>query len=120
MLHKSGDVRLPENYRHITVIPVLYKLFAKLLYARLQPVLDQHQSVDQAGFRNRYSTDDHLYTFGLLVEKSYEHQVSTWVAALDFRKAFDSVEHFGLWEALSAQGVPLEYISLLQDLYSWP
>ena len=118
VLFKSGDARRPENYRPITVIPLLYKLFAKLLYARLQPILDRHQCADQAGFRNEFSTEDHLYTFSLLSEKAYEHQVNLWVAAVDFAKAFDSIEHSGLWQALSAQGVPKPYINLLQNLYS--
>ena len=40
-----------------------------------------------------------------------------WVAALDFKKAFDTVEHESIWAALKAQGVQRGYISLLQQLY---
>ena len=36
---------------------------------------------------------------------------------VDFQKAFDSINHKGLWEALSAQGVPQTYIHFLQKLY---
>jgi len=118
VLFKSGDAQRPENYRPITVIPLLYKLFAKLLYSRLQPILDQQQCADQAGFRNKFSTEDHLHTLSLLGEKAYEYQVNLWVATIDFKKAFDCIEHSGLWQALSSQGVPQPYISLLQDLYA--
>jgi len=118
VLHKSGDVGLPQNYRPITVIPLLYKLFAKLIYSRLQPVLESAQSIDQAGFRHSYSTVDHLHTFSQISEKAYEYQVGVWVAALDFKKAFDTIEHAGLWEALAAQNVSSAYIALLKSLYS--
>ena len=69
VLFKSGDAQRPENYRPITVIPLLYKLFAKLLYSRLQPILDQQQCADQAGFRNKFSTEDHLHTLSLQERK---------------------------------------------------
>ena len=50
VIHKSGDPQLPSNYRPIAIIPLLYKLFARLLYNRLAPLLDAHQTPDQAGF----------------------------------------------------------------------
>ena len=40
--------------------------------------------------------------------------VALWVAALDFKKAFDSVEHDALWKALEEQEVPETYINLLK------
>jgi len=41
-----------------------------------------------------------------------------WIAAVDYVKAFDSVEHRSLWDALSEQGVPPGYVELLKKLYS--
>ena len=40
-----------------------------------------------------------------------------WVAAIDFRKAFDTVRHVGLWDALLEQRVPEIYVNVLQRLY---
>eukprot|EP00973_Karenia_brevis_P090856 12404623-Karenia_brevis.AAC.1 len=59
VLHKSGDTRLPQNYRPIAIVPLLYKLFSKLLYNRLEPTLDKQQCADQAGFRKKFGTEDH-------------------------------------------------------------
>ena len=75
LLYKKGDPTLPENYRPITIIPLLYKLFAKMLYARLHSVLDEHQCPDQAGFRPNMSTTDHLFAFSMLAEKKHEYQI---------------------------------------------
>lgn len=72
VIHKSGPTNLPQNYRPITVIPLLYKLFAKLLYSRLAPILERSQTSDQAGFRSGVSTVDHLFTFVSIGEKSSE------------------------------------------------
>ena len=118
VIFKSGDAQLPNNYRPIAIIPLLYKLFARLLYNRLEPHLDAHQSHDQAGFRHNYSTDDHLFTTTILHERSQEWQLPLWVSAIDFKKAFDTIDHNQLWQALRNQQLPPQYIHLLQSLYS--
>jgi len=118
VLYKSGNPQLPQNYRPIAMIPLLYKLFARLLYSRLLPILDKAQSHDQAGFRRGYCTEDHLFTFTCLEEKAREWQRPLWIAALDFKKAFDTVEHSCLWEALRQQQVPNSYVKLLHTLYA--
>ena len=117
VLYKSGDPTLPQNYRPICIIPLLYKLFSKLLYSRLYPILDAAQCPDQAGFRNKYSTVDHMFVFGMLHEKSEEFQLNSWVAALDFKKTFDSIDQDFLWSALEEQNVPKQYVGILQNLY---
>jgi len=117
VLYKSGDPTEPKNYRPICIIPLLYKLFSKLLYSRLYPILEQAQCPDQAGFRHGYSTVDHLFVFKMLQEKSQEFQLNTWAAALDFKKAFDSIDQTYLWNALGEQNVPKTYIEVLQGLY---
>ena len=118
VIFKSGDAQLPNNYRPIAIIPLLYKLFARLLYNRLEPHLDKYQPPDQAGFRHNYSTDDHLFTTTIIHERSHEWQLPLWVSAVDFKKAFDTIDHQRLWQALHNQDVPPQYIRLLQSLYS--
>ena len=117
VIYKSGDPRLPHNYRPITVIPLLYKLFARLLFNRLDPILDRQQLPEQAGFRRKFSTDDHLFTLTLIQEKTDEWQLPLWTATLDFKKAFDTVSHTALWDTLAAQNLPPSYIALLTKLY---
>ena len=68
VIYKSGNAKEPQNYRPICIIPVLYKLFSKLMYKRLYPILDQAQCKDQAGFRNKFSTIDHMFVFTMLHE----------------------------------------------------
>ena len=82
IIFKSGDPQLPNNYRPISIIPLLYKLFARLLYNRIGPHLDKHQTPDQAGFRHDYSTDDHLYTTSLIHERSHEWQLPDYMHVL--------------------------------------
>eukprot|EP00973_Karenia_brevis_P060491 8413299-Karenia_brevis.AAC.1 len=105
ILFKGGDAREAKNYRPICVLPLLYKVFALMLYQRLAPTLDRYQKKEQAGFRKKYSTVDHLHTLSQLLEKTEEWQVPLWACFIDYQKAFDSVEHDAIWTALSKQGV---------------
>ena len=98
---KKGDPKLPGNYRPITLLPILYKLFSRELPARVFPFFESAQCVDQAGFRSAFSCEDHLLSIVLLMEGSDEYTLSLWVCAIDFQKAFDTVDHSFLWQAFS-------------------
>ena len=81
------------------------------------PLLDKKESADQAGFRPRRATINHFFTIAVLQETAEEYQVPLWAVAVDFQKAFDSVTHRSIWDALIDQGVEEGYIQVLQDLY---
>ena len=66
-------------------------------------MLDTHQTPDQAGFRPKYSTTEHLYTFRVFRERAHEWSQGLWIAALDFKKAVDSVDNNSLWSSLASQ-----------------
>ena len=66
-------------------------------------MLDKYQTIDQAGFRQGLSTVHHLFALMQLQEKCQEWQQNVWIAAIDFKKAFDCVEHRCLWAALGRQ-----------------
>ena len=117
VLFKKGNVQCPDNYRPISILPILLKLFSRVIYARISNTLNAGQSVDQAGFRANYGCDDHLFTITMLKEKCEEFGTSLWVATVDYRKAFDTVEHAAIWTALAKQGVAQRYIKVLQLLY---
>ena len=51
MLLKPGDTSLAQTWRPIAVVKVTYKIHAKMLHSRLQPILDSRQAPDQVGFR---------------------------------------------------------------------
>ena len=53
----------------------------------------------------------------IIWEQCHEFQLPVWIAAVDFRKAFDTVEHPSLWAALSEMGVPQAYIRAFAKLY---
>ena len=117
VIHKNGDVENVINYRPICSLPALYKLFSKILYGRLYPMRDQNQAEDPVGFRKMYQTTDHLATYRLIEQKCQEWGIKMWTATVDLTKAFDSISHNSIWEALKSCNVEHEYISLLRKFY---
>ena len=117
VIHKKSDVENVSNYRPICSLPALYKLFSTILYGRFYPVLDQRQAEDQAGFRKTYQTTDHLASCRLIEQKCHEWRIKMWTATVDFTKAFDSISHKSIWEALKSCNVDHGYISLLRKMY---
>lgn len=118
LIHKKGAKTDMNNYRPISVISNIYKIFAKCLLRRLKYQLSYSQSDDQAAFKSGFSTSDHLQSINQLIEKSSEYQLPVYLAFVDFKKAFDSVEHHAIWDSLEHYGVSQPYILLLKNIYS--
>ena len=78
-------------------------------------MLDQYQAEDQAGFRKTYQTTDHLATYRMLEQKCQEWGIKMWTATVDFIKAFDSISHNSIWEALLSCNVDHGYVCLLKN-----
>ena len=102
LLYKDGDVRDPLNYRGITLLSVVGKVFMRVLNARLAAYCESEDLLvdEQAGFRVGRSCADQLL---ILTEVLAEHrQVGKKVVAcfIDVRKAYDRVWRDGLWKAL--------------------
>ena len=117
VIHKKGDVEDAGNYRPICSLPAFCKLFTTILYSRLYPRLDQIQEEDQAGFRSSYQTTDHLATYRMIEQKCHEWGIKMWTATIDFTKAFGSINHNSIWDALKSCGIEHDCISLLKKLY---
>ena len=83
----------------------------------MENILDQNQPRDQAGFRRKFSTIDHIYTLNQIIEKTNEYNLPLCVGFIDYEKAFDSVEHFAIFEALRKININETYVQILENIY---
>ena len=100
ILHKNGDARDFKNYKPISLLFHMYKLFTRILQKRMGRVLDENQPREQAGCRKGYSTIDHLQTINHLIENCNEFKRPLCIGYIDNEKALDSTEHEAVFKAL--------------------
>ena len=116
---KKGDSTAPNNYRGIALMCVCAKLYNKLLLNRLRAVLDKHLRINQNGFRQLWSTAQHVLTVRRIFESIKMTQGAKCVAIfVDFCKAFDSVSWSQIEAILYAYGVPAELVLAIMSIYT--
>ena len=106
-IHKSGTKTDPSNYRPISVLSTVSKIFEKGIHSQLYNYLKEHNLLAQcqSGFRPLHSTHTSLLdvTEYLLANMNSGHM--TGAIFLDLRKAFDVIPHDKLLEKLQRFGI---------------
>ncbi|RWS06003.1 endonuclease-reverse transcriptase-like protein [Dinothrombium tinctorium] len=116
-LPKAGDAKDCSNYRTIALIPHASKVLLKIIQQRLSPIIERELPDVQAGFRRGRGTRNHIANLRWIMEKSREYQKDIYMCFIDYKKAFDCVEHGKLWAALQKLGVPDHLTHLIRSLY---
>ena len=120
-IHKDGPKLDTVNYRGITLISCLGKLFLSILNNRLMVFAIENKllSPAQLGFvtKNRCS-DAHIIIHNLVKQKCHNEQSKIYSCFVDFRKAFDSVPRDLLLTKLFNMGVTGKFFNILRHIYT--
>ena len=113
------DSRNPLQYRGIMITSSVYKLFCSILNQRLCKWMDSNKILTDAqnGFRKSRSTVDQLCTLTSIIETRKSYRQSTFVAFVDFRKAYDVIDRGYLFYKLLSTGVSAKFVHILKKLY---
>ena len=106
-LHKNGDTSDPNNYRPISVIPVVAKICERVVCTQLMTYLTAYNVLcrQQYGFRPGQSTEAALLDTVTLATDNIDRGMMTSLVTADTSKAFDSVEHGRLLDKLEWYGM---------------
>ena len=116
-IHKKGDKSDPSNYRPISSLPILSKIFEMEMKSQMMKFLEEHNilSNKQFGFRKEHSTEQMLLSVLQNWRSELDKPESVYIGALslDVRKAFDTVNHELLIDKLRASNFSERSTSLL-------
>jgi len=106
-IYKGGDQKCLSNYRPVSVLNSLSKVFEKSFYNQLSAHLAENQILHnfQFGFRPGHSTNFALSVLSDKITEALDNNETIIGLFLDFSKAFDTVDHNILLSKLKLYGV---------------
>ena len=119
-LYKNkGSKDDPNNYRGITLLSVMGKFFTSCINKIINNYLDNIGLLgeEQAGFRNGYSTVDHIFVLNSIVDIYLQKRKKLFCAFIDYSKAFDMIDRSSLWYKLLGAGINGKIINVIFNLY---
>ena len=102
--HKDDDVTNKTNYRPISMLPIVSKVFEKLIQNQIGTFIDTKLFPFMCGYRNGYSTQYALIALIAKLKKSLEGRGYSVVVLMDLTKAFDTLNHKLMIAKLHAYG----------------
>ena len=116
-LYKSGNKSVMSNYRPISILPTISKIFEKLLHKRIYEFFEKNNVIHdyQFGFRKEHSTIHAIQTAISSVITSLNSSYQTMGIFIDFSKAFDTIKHSVLLDKLRHYGIRGTALKLITD-----
>ena len=85
-----------KSYRPISLSCVPFKIMERLIYARIEPIVDPLLPQEQAGFRRGRSTTDQVTLLTQRIEDSFSAKKKAGAVFVDLTPAYDTTWHLGL------------------------
>ena len=131
-IFKKGCKENPKNYRPISLLNTVTKLFTCLLANRIQQLTEEEGIIhdNQAAYRKGRGCEDHVFTLNAIIQRQLNKKMNTWgkgksqakygklyACFIDLAGAFDSCNHDLLWKRLDEEGLSSKIIMKIRELY---
>lgn len=117
----KNDPRIPTNYRGISLISTVCKLYTNILNKRLVKYLETNDILEdeQNGFRKNRSCEDHIFSLTSIIRNRKAEKLDTFTCFVDMAKAFDRVNRDILYIKLANIGLTSgNFIETIKTLYN--
>ena len=112
---KKGDRQLLKNYGPISLLPILGKIFERLLHNQMLEFFIRNDltSQNQSGFKPSNTCINQLLAIAQEIYKSFDACLDVRTVFLDISKAFNKVWHQGLLYKLKQNGISVNLVETL-------
>lgn len=115
---KSGDLSNTNNYRGISLICIIAKMYNRLILNRIRTVIDPRLRRNQNGFRSNRTTVAQILALRRIIEGVKAHILSVVITFIDFKKAFDTIHRGKMLRILKAYGLPPNILRAIEAMYT--
>ncbi|KAG8177076.1 hypothetical protein JTE90_015728 [Oedothorax gibbosus] len=116
-LPKKEETISPSDLRPVSIASVILRHFNKVLARRMSTIMGEHFDIFQLGFRPFDGIAQGLSTLNDILKCVGSNQQGLALASVDIQKAFDSVDHGAIFEALEELCFPEEFIRYIRFIY---
>ena len=117
-IHKKEERTKKENYRPVSLLPIISKLFERDMYNQILAYVDKYLSPYLFGFRKGHSTEQCLNVMIERWKKALDNKKYVGAVLTDLSKAFDCINHQLLLAKLEAYGFGKEALTYIYDYLS--
>ena len=116
----SKDPLVPLNYRGISLLSCISKVYTAMLNTRIVQYCDTLELLvdEQNGFRSKRSCSDHIFTLTSIIRNKMEQKSPIYAAFIDFAKAFDWVDRDLLLYCLLQNNIDGKIYKSIKALYT--
>ena len=123
LLYKKGDASDPKNYRPITCLSVVYKLFTALISNKIYEHCASYNLIEEEHkgcIRGELGCKQQLIIDSVVLKHAREKKRNISMGYIDYSKAFDSTPHDWMVEILNIYGVAPNIVGCLGEIMgSW-
>jgi hypothetical protein len=118
-IYKKGDPTNHSNYRGITLINSMAKLFSLCLRKGLNEWCENENVLNdiQFGFRDKRNTVDCVFILHNFTQNVFCNKNKLYCALIDYEKCFDTITRDSLWTKLVEIGVSCKFVNIVKSLY---
>jgi exonuclease III len=118
LIYKKGDPNNLENWRPISLLNIDYKIATRSLAKRLQRVLPNLISYDQQGYIKGRYIGYNIRQIQDILDYSELLNLDGAMLFLDFKKAFDTVDHIFMFRVIKLFGFGNSFIKWIETFYN--
>ena len=119
--HKKGDIHLLDSYIGVSLHSIVTKSYTSILNTRLYNWLEKNDKICRNAswvFPRNYSTSDQIFNLYAIAQKCLNKKgQKLYVAFVDFKKAFDSMHHDKLLQAMQKLVVQGKFFASIKSMY---